>query len=172
MLEELKPAFSVVGHGLSALAARYEGDAVSLAAAVTPNVSCESQGEVRWDKGDALFKILKESGGKALSKSPSSQENEGNVVSFDRDGARKSVGLTIVNLQPDGESEGSRRNRWEEIGRWQSSTSVGEEGTLDIKDIVWPGQALKPPEGLPERRFIRVSFLEVSSFFSADLTFK
>ena len=33
-------------------------------------------------------------------------------------------------------------------------------GLLDIKDIVWPGNALKPPEGLPEKRFIRVSFLE------------
>ena len=28
------------------------------------------------------------------------------------------------------------------------------------QDIVWPGEALKPPEGLPERRFIRASFLE------------
>ncbi len=29
-----------------------------------------------------------------------------------------------------------------------------------FQDIVWPGDALKPPEGLPEKRFIRVSFLE------------
>ena len=36
--------------------------------------------------------------------------------------------------------------------------SVG--GILDIKDIVWPGQALKPPEGIPEKRFIKASFLE------------
>ncbi len=33
-------------------------------------------------------------------------------------------------------------------------------GLLDIKDIVWPGLALKPPEGLPEKRFVRASFLE------------
>ena len=33
-------------------------------------------------------------------------------------------------------------------------------GRIDIKDIVWPGKALKPPEGIPEKRFIRVSFLE------------
>ncbi len=37
------------------------------------------------------------------------------------------------------------------------SSSVG---SLDINDIVWPGLALKPPEGLPERRFVRASFLE------------
>ena len=34
------------------------------------------------------------------------------------------------------------------------------EEALDIKDIVWPGKALKPPEGLPEKRYIRVTFLE------------
>jgi ionotropic glutamate receptor NMDA 2B len=33
-------------------------------------------------------------------------------------------------------------------------------GWIDIKDIVWPGNALKPPEGIPEKRFIRVTFLE------------
>ena len=33
-------------------------------------------------------------------------------------------------------------------------------GKIDIKDIVWPGGALKPPEGIPEKRFIRVSWLE------------
>jgi hypothetical protein len=32
--------------------------------------------------------------------------------------------------------------------------------TIAFQDIVWPGEALKPPEGLPEKRFIRASFLE------------
>jgi len=32
-------------------------------------------------------------------------------------------------------------------------------GWIDIKDIVWPGNALKPPEGIPEKRFIRVKTL-------------
>ncbi len=31
---------------------------------------------------------------------------------------------------------------------------------MDINDIVWPGLALKPPEGVPDKRFVRVSFLE------------
>ena len=31
------------------------------------------------------------------------------------------------------------------------------------KDIVWPGQALKPPEGVPERRFLTITFLEVQA---------
>ena len=34
-------------------------------------------------------------------------------------------------------------------------------GKVDIKDIVWPGEVLKPPEGVPERGFLTVTFLEV-----------
>ena len=30
-----------------------------------------------------------------------------------------------------------------------------------VQDIIWPGEALKPPEGVPERRFLTVTFLEV-----------
>lgn len=79
------------------------------------------------------------------------------------------------------------RKKWEEIGVWQSwsgkqpgDQAGGDQadgggsgggggakeeelltgGILDIKDIVWPGMALKPPEGLPDKRFVRVSFLE------------
>ena len=35
-----------------------------------------------------------------------------------------------------------------------------DSGKINIKDIVWPGGALKPPEGIPEKRFVRVTFLE------------
>ena len=31
---------------------------------------------------------------------------------------------------------------------------------VEIKDIVWPGEALKPPEGVPEKRFLSITFLE------------
>ena len=41
-------------------------------------------------------------------------------------------------------------------------------GRIDIKDIVWPGKALKPPEGIPEKRFIRVSFLEEDPYIMLD----
>jgi hypothetical protein len=27
---------------------------------------------------------------------------------------------------------------------------------------VWPGNVLKPPEGVPERRFLTITFLEVN----------
>jgi hypothetical protein len=31
-----------------------------------------------------------------------------------------------------------------------------------LQDIVWPGNVLKPPEGVPERRFLTITFLEVN----------
>ena len=42
-------------------------------------------------------------------------------------------------------------------------------GKVDIKDIVWPGEALKPPEGVPERGFLTVTFLEVKTIVLAVL---
>jgi hypothetical protein len=32
-----------------------------------------------------------------------------------------------------------------------------------LQDIVWPGNVLKPPEGVPERRFLTITFLEVKN---------
>ena len=55
--------------------------------------------------------------------------------------------------------------RWEEIGVWNSEKG----GKVDIKDIVWPGEALKPPEGVPERGFLTVTFLEVKTIVLAVL---
>ena len=47
--------------------------------------------------------------------------------------------------------------RWEEVGLWNSEKGAA----VDIRDILWPGGALKPPEGVPERGFLSVTFLEV-----------
>ena len=49
--------------------------------------------------------------------------------------------------------------RWEEVGLWNSEKGA----TVDIRDILWPGEALKPPEGVPERGFLSVTFLEVDN---------
>ena len=59
-----------------------------------------------------------------------------------------------MNLRPPTEAHHS--NWWEEIGVWKSE----ESHRVDIKDIVWPGEALKPPEGVPEKRFLTITFLE------------
>ena len=68
-----------------------------------------------------------------------------------------------MNLQPRDPTGGEDGVSWEEIGVWQSFSnpmSNMSNGFLDIKDIVWPENALKPPDGVPEKRYLRVTFLE------------
>ena len=60
-----------------------------------------------------------------------------------------------MNLRPP--SEAFTSNRWEEIGVWNSESST----KVDIKDIVCPREALNPPEGVPKRGFLSITFLEV-----------
>ena len=77
----------------------------------------------------------------------------------------------VMNLRPP--NEATHSNWWEEIGVWKSEN--GGKVTIipiflqyfsnifyqvEIKDIVWPGEALKPPEGVPEKRFLSITFLE------------
>ena len=64
---------------------------------------------------------------------------------------------SLLRLKFPSPQEHPTSNRWEEIGVWNSEKG----GKVDIKDIVWPGEALKPPEGVPERGFLTVTFLEV-----------
>ena len=42
-----------------------------------------------------------------------------------------------------------------------SDDDYDDDDDDDIRDILWPGEALKPPEGVPERGFLSVTFLEV-----------
>lgn len=39
---------------------------------------------------------------------------------------------------------------------WKSWQKEG----LDIKDIVWPGNSHTPPQGVPEKFHLRITFLE------------
>nr|CAD7430416.1 unnamed protein product [Timema monikensis] len=50
----------------------------------------------------------------------------------------------------------SKQLVWEEIGVWKSWQKEG----LDIKDIVWPGNSHTPPQGVPEKFHLRITFLE------------
>ncbi|KAK9880726.1 hypothetical protein WA026_013049 [Henosepilachna vigintioctopunctata] len=42
------------------------------------------------------------------------------------------------------------------IGVWKSWQREG----LDIKDIVWPGNSHTPPQGVPEKFHLKITFLE------------
>lgn len=43
-----------------------------------------------------------------------------------------------------------------QIGVWKS----WEKDGLDIKDIVWPGNSHTPPQGVPEKFHLKITFLE------------
>ena len=116
---------------------------------IKSNVSCYSNGPVQWRGGLELRQYL------AGVYIPPGRSNKPHSIQFNSDGSLKYVELKIMNLRPP--SEAFSGNRWEEIGVWNSETS----SKVDIKDIVWPGEALKPPEGVPERGFLSITFLEV-----------
>ncbi|GLV31121.1 NMDA receptor 2, partial [Carabus blaptoides fortunei] len=42
------------------------------------------------------------------------------------------------------------------VGVWKSWQKEG----LDIKDIVWPGNSHTPPQGVPEKFHLKITFLE------------
>ena len=62
-----------------------------------------------------------------------------------------------MNFKPDARYADTD-GRWEEVGSW--STGNG----LDIKDIVWPGGNHVPPDGVPEKFHLKVTFLEEPPF--------
>lgn len=43
-----------------------------------------------------------------------------------------------------------------QIGTWKSHAAQ----KLDIRDIVWPGNSHAPPQGVPEKFHLKISFLE------------
>jgi glutamate receptor ionotropic, NMDA 2B len=49
-----------------------------------------------------------------------------------------------------------------QIGVWKSWQKEG----LDIKDIVWPGNSHTPPQGVPEKFHLKITFLEEPPFIS------
>jgi ionotropic glutamate receptor NMDA 2B len=49
-----------------------------------------------------------------------------------------------------------------QIGVWKSWEKEG----LDIKDIVWPGNSHTPPQGVPEKFHMKITFLEEPPYIS------
>jgi hypothetical protein len=76
---------------------------------------------------------------------------------FEVDGSIAYAELRVVNFKPSSKFD-SFAGFWDEVGTWDSNKG------LDIKDIVWPGGSHLPPEGVPEKFHVRITFLEEPPF--------
>nr|AXF48844.1 ionotropic receptor IR13 [Lobesia botrana] len=109
-------------------------------------LSCSGTGagEARWPTGERFYHHLRNV----------SVESEGGRpnIEFTPDGELRAAELKIMNLRP----AIGEQLVWEEIGTWNSYPKE----RLDIKDIVWPGGLHTPPQGVPEKFHMRITFLE------------
>ncbi|PSN43225.1 hypothetical protein C0J52_23983 [Blattella germanica] len=74
-------------------------------------------------------------------------EHQPPQLEFNQDGRLRAAELIIVNLRS-GHGAAANNRIWEP-----------KEG-LDIKDIVWPGNSHTPPQGVPEKFHLKITFLE------------
>ncbi|XP_017872011.1 PREDICTED: glutamate receptor ionotropic, NMDA 2B isoform X2 [Drosophila arizonae] len=117
----------------------------------TQSLSCEDEGRGRWDNGEIFFKYLR-------NVSIEGDLNKPNIE-FTADGDLKSAELKIMNLRP---SANNKNLVWEEIGVWKS----WETQKLDIRDIAWPGNSHAPPQGVPEKFHLKITFLEEAPYIN------
>ncbi|KAI1291857.1 Glutamate receptor ionotropic, NMDA 2B [Halotydeus destructor] len=141
LLDEIERAVTIFGHGLDS----FVSDPKNLNTSLSPGLSCNGSSEPRWHKGEVFFKYLRNVSIKSKSGKPN--------LEFNPDGTLKFVELDVVNLKMDG--------IWEKIGVWT------EQG-LEIKDITWPENSPVPPQGVPEKFHLKVTFLDEPSFVSMN----
>ncbi|XP_076764022.1 glutamate ionotropic receptor NMDA type subunit 2 isoform X10 [Xylocopa sonorina] len=141
LVSEITTAVKVYAYGVE----DFLNDPANEHLSLNTQLSCEgSYGESRWNTGDLFFKYLK---------NVSVEGDQGKPnVEFTQDGVLKAAELKIMNLRPGL----SKQLVWEEIGVWKSWEKEG----LDIKDIVWPGNTHTPPQGVPEKFYLKITFLE------------
>ncbi|XP_020280170.1 glutamate receptor ionotropic, NMDA 2B isoform X3 [Pseudomyrmex gracilis] len=140
LVSEITTAIKVYAYGVE----DFVNDPKNANRSLNTQLSCEGAGESRWSTGDLFFKYLK-------NVSVESDQGKPNVE-FTQDGVLKAAELKIMNLRPGV----SKQLVWEEIGVWKSWEKEG----LDIKDIVWPGNTHTPPQGVPEKFYLKITFLE------------
>ncbi|XP_072757102.1 glutamate receptor ionotropic, NMDA 2B isoform X7 [Anoplolepis gracilipes] len=140
LVSEITTAIKVYAYGVE----DFVNDPRNTNRSLNTQLSCEGAGEARWSTGDLFFKYLK---------NVSVEGDQGKPnVEFTQDGVLKAAELKIMNLRPGV----SKQLVWEEIGVWKSWEKEG----LDIKDIVWPGNSHTPPQGVPEKFYLKITFLE------------
>ncbi|XP_066141506.1 glutamate receptor ionotropic, NMDA 2B isoform X2 [Euwallacea fornicatus] len=140
LVNEITAAIKVYAYGVEDFLA----DPANKHRSLTTQLSCEGEGAARWDTGDRFFKYLRNVSVESVEGRPN--------LEFTQDGVLKAAELKIMNLRPGV----SKQLVWEEIGVWKSWQKEG----LDIKDIVWPGNSHSPPQGVPEKFHLKITFLE------------
>ncbi|XP_015372673.1 PREDICTED: glutamate receptor ionotropic, NMDA 2B isoform X2 [Diuraphis noxia] len=147
LVKEITTAIRVFAHGVE----DFVNDPQNINETLTTQLSCEGEGESRWVTGEKFYKYLR-------NVSVEHTEPAKPKVEFTADGVLKSAELKIMNLRP---GVGNSLV-WEEIGVWKSWEREG----LYIKDIVWPGDSHTPPQGVPEKFNLRITFLEEAPYIT------
>ncbi|KAG8193265.1 hypothetical protein JTE90_027009 [Oedothorax gibbosus] len=129
---EMERAVNIFAYGLQSFYEDPEYANISL----TPRLSCSGLGQARWNRGDVIFRHMRNV------RIPAKAHSR--PISFNLDGTLKDVEIHVVNLKQD---------HWEQIGMWEGNK-------LDIKDIVWPGNSPVPPPGVPEKFNLKITFLK------------
>lgn len=119
----------------------------------TSDISCEERGKGRWDMGEAFFKHLRNVSIEMDAIRP--------PIEFTADGDIRGAELKIMNLRPS-VNINSKTLVWEEIGTWKSWAKE----KLDIRDIAWPGNSHAPPQGVPEKFNLKITFLEEAPYIN------
>ncbi|XP_063229107.1 glutamate receptor ionotropic, NMDA 2B-like [Bacillus rossius redtenbacheri] len=143
LTRQLARAVRVLAEGLELLAAD-PGSQLALG----PRLSCDGRGEARWRQGELFFRYLRN-----VSVEAEEAEQGRPALEFSPDGRLRATEVYVVNLRP--QPRGGHAV-WEQIGVWKSWEKEG----LDIKDIVWPGNSHTPPQGVPEKFHLKITFLE------------
>ncbi|XP_058827198.1 glutamate receptor ionotropic, NMDA 2B [Topomyia yanbarensis] len=148
LLNEISNAIRVYAYGVE----YYLNDPKNVGRGLdTHQLSCEDEGHGRWDNGEVFFKYLR-------NVSLEGEPNRPNIE-FTTDGDLKWAELKIMNLRPSVNSKGLV---WEEIGMWKS----WQQQKLDIRDIAWPGDSHSPPQGVPEKFHLKITFLEEAPYIN------
>ncbi|XP_045213754.2 glutamate receptor ionotropic, NMDA 2B-like [Mercenaria mercenaria] len=122
-----------------------------------PNHTCSNSSQEYWKKGFWLYRAMRD----VVIKDP--------PVSFSSNGVIEYVKFNIYNVRPSTNPTYARRG-------WNEFTSVGTispkevNGKMDMRiemdEVVWPGNAVFPPKGKPERRFFKIVTLKEPPYIS------
>ncbi|XP_052790381.1 glutamate receptor ionotropic, NMDA 2B-like [Mya arenaria] len=130
---------------------------------IYPENTCTATKLGYWRDGDRLYRAIK------------NVTMDDPPVSFSDNGVIENVELKIYNVRPHSNPRYARRGRnmWTSVGNIVP-LKVGHitQMTIQMDEVVWPGGAVSPPLGKPEKRFFRiVTFKEEPyiNYLSPDL---